>query len=268
MANPLTERRSNTISRSRLTVSAARDWRARWDEQQDALIPDRAERFEAILETLAVVAGNRFDVLDLGCGTGSLSERIVRRFPRARSVAVDHDPVLLAIGHKGLGDMNGRLTWVDADLRQPDWYRRLPRRRFHAAVSTTALHWLTPEELSAVYARVARLLPRGGWFLDGDHIAYPSTSPRFLRASRLVRRRRARSVRIRGVGWGSWWRTVLRDPRLAAEAKLHRLRYPRPHSEVESPDLDGHIRRLRTAGFREVHLIWTRWENRVLAAVR
>lgn len=254
--------------RSRLTVSAAREWRARWDEQQDALIPDRGERFEAILETLGVVAGNRFDVLDIGCGTGSLSERILRRFPRARSVAVDHDPVLLTIGEIGLGERDGRLTWVDADLRQSDWYRRLPRRRFDAVVSTTALHWLTGAELSRTYARVARLLRPGGWFLNGDQIAYPPDSSHFHRASRGVGRRRAALVRLKGVTWNAWWRAVLRDPRLSVEAELHHLRYPHPHSETPTPDLEGHLRRLRKAGFREVHLIWTRWENRVLAAVR
>ncbi len=221
-----------------------------------------------MLEALAVVAGKRFDVLDLGCGTGSLSERILRRFPRARSVLVDHDPVLLAIGRTGLGEQRGRLTWVDADLRRPDWFMSLPRRRFHVAVSTTALHWLTAPELARLYARVAHLLPHGGWFLDGDHIAFPADSSHFRQASRSVARHRAARIRLSDVGWDAWWRAVLRDPRLAAEAELHRIRYPHAHSETVSPDLEGHIRLLRRAGFCEVHLIWARWENRVLAAVR
>ncbi len=252
----------------RLSPSAAREWRQRWDRQQVHEVRDREARFEAMLEAIEVLVGRRFRVLDLGCGTGSTSERILRRFPAARSVAVDYDPVLLRIGRIGLGTLGGRLTWVDADLRAGDWPRRLPVRRFDVAVSTTALHWFVPAQLRELYPHVARLLRPGGWFLNGDRIAYPAGA-RHLRdgarsARRLSRRREARP----GETWDAWWTAVLRDPRLAAEAELHRLRYPRAHGGTPTFDLDGHVLALRHAGFREVELVWTRWDNRVLAAMR
>lgn len=221
-----------------------------------------------MLEALRVAAGTRFRVLDLGCGTGSLSERILRRFPRARSVAVDHDPVLLRVGRVGLGSLGGRLTWVDADLRRPDWPGHLPPGRFDAAVSTTALHWFTAPELEGLYARVAGLLRTGGCFLNGDRIAWPPSSPGLSAWGRSVLRARGRSAGVRGARWNQWWRDVLRDPRLSEEARLHRLRYPHAHSRTPTPDLAGHVRLLKKVGFREVELIWTRWENRVLAARR
>ena len=252
----------------RLSVLAARDWRRRWDRQQAAMIPDREERFEAMLEALELPSGSCPRMLDLGCGTGSLSERFLRRYPGARSVAVDYDPVLLEIGRAGMGDFGGRLAWVDADLRRPDWARELPLRRFDVAASTTALHWLTPTELSRLYSDIARLVRPGGWFLNGDFVRYPADTPRLHRFSRSIRRRRERLIPIRGATWNEFWRAVLRDPRLTRESRLHRVRFPHPHARTPTADLNGHIRRLRAAGFREVNLIWTRWENRVLAAIR
>jgi trans-aconitate methyltransferase len=58
-------------------------------------VEDREQRFEAMLDALRVGVGTPFRFLDLGTGTGSLTERILRRFPSARGVAVDFDPVLL-----------------------------------------------------------------------------------------------------------------------------------------------------------------------------
>jgi SAM-dependent methyltransferase len=251
-----------------LSARSARAWRARWDRQQETGIPEREFRFEAILETLGTAVGPRFRVLDLGCGTGSLSERILRRFPAARSVAVDHDPVLLKIGRVGLGDLGGRLRWVDADLARAGWAEGLPVRRFDAAVSTTALHWLNGPQLSRLYREVRRLLRPGGWFLNGDQLAYPKTHPTLRDLSNRVRRARASPGRKRGESWDDWWRAVLADSRFAVEAELRRRRYPHSHSETPTPDLPGHERRLKAAGFREVDLVWTQWDNRVLAAVR
>ncbi len=251
-----------------LSASSAREWRRRWDQQQVHEVRDREARFEAMLDAIEVLVGRRFRALDLGCGTGSTSERILRRFPAARSVAIDYDPVLLRIGRSGLGTLGGRLTWVDADLRTGGWPRRLPVRRFDVAVSTTALHWFSPAQLGELYRRVARLLRPGGWFLNGDRISYPPGARHVRDGARSARRlSRQRNPRP-GETWDAWWSAVLDDPRLAAEAELHRRRYPRAHGGTPTLDLDGHLRALRRAGFREIELIWTHWDNRVLAAMR
>src|ERR1700686_4436990 len=79
------------------------NWLARWDAQQQRHIPDREERFSAMVEAVAAFAGPEPRVLDLGCGPGSLSARVLDRIPGAQVVAIDADPVLLAIGRGALG---------------------------------------------------------------------------------------------------------------------------------------------------------------------
>ncbi len=137
--------------------------------------------------------GRRFTALDLGSGPGSLSARLLRRFPRGRSVAVDYDPVSLRVGQGALGSSGGRLQWVDARLGHPGWTERLPRRRYDAALSTTALHWLTAPALGRLYRDLHGLLRPGGVLLNGDHLpwesrAAPTLPPRRVGTTRPVPR--------------------------------------------------------------------------------
>lgn len=48
-------------------------WQSSGDRQQEWYIPDREERFRAMLDTVEVLAGSEPKALDLACGTGSIS---------------------------------------------------------------------------------------------------------------------------------------------------------------------------------------------------
>ena len=222
-----------------------------------------------MLYVLSGTIPSRARILDLGCGTGSLSERVLARFPRARVVAVDYDPVLLQIGRTGLGNAGGRLTWVDADLRTSDWATALPRGRFDAAVTSTAMHWLTTAELGRLYRILGRTIRPGGIFLNADHIASGRSTPRLRKIlGRAARERGKAHPPPPGERWSDWWGSVLADPSFAVEAKLHRARFPRAHRRTQTADLPGHVNQLRRAGFREVGVVWSRGQNRIVAAVR
>ena len=134
-------------------------------------MPDREDRFTVLIDAVEAGAG-RDDplVLDLGCGPGSLAVRLLNRMPAARVVAVDSDPLLLALGRAAHGGLAG-LRLADQDLRQPGWADRLGlERAVDAAVSTTALHWLDAAQLRAMYAELVTVLRPGGLMLDGDHL--------------------------------------------------------------------------------------------------
>jgi SAM-dependent methyltransferase len=98
-----------------------------------------------------------------------------------RAVAVDIDPVLLALGRGALGTLDGRLRWVEADLASPAWTEALGEHQVDAVLSTTALHWLTPDELVRVYHDLGRLVQPGGVFLNGDTMAFGPELPSFRR---------------------------------------------------------------------------------------
>ena len=101
-------------------------WLERWDAQQTGYVPRREERFRVMLDAVAALLPEDFVALDLACGPGAISQRLLERFPLARAVAIDFDPVMLAIGRGALGTYGDRLRWVDfwEPVREVIWFKR------------------------------------------------------------------------------------------------------------------------------------------------
>ena len=144
---------------------------AAWDDQQAAYIAERESRFRVIVELLELACGQAPLVVDLACGPGSLTKRVLDALPHATVLAVDHDPLLLDLAARALRPIHGdRLAVLDADLDDRRWPSlvsdALDGRTPDAFVSTTALHWLTPDALVRLYAGTASLLGGGGVLLQ------------------------------------------------------------------------------------------------------
>jgi SAM-dependent methyltransferase len=245
-------------------------WLRRWDAQQTAYLPDREERFNAMLDVLGALLPEEFVALDLAGGPGAISQRLLRRFPRARCVAVDLDPVLLAMGQGVLGVVDGRLRWVTADLNDPDWTAALGESSFDAVLSTTALHWLPVEPLVRLYNDLGRLVREGGVVLNGDNMSYaPHEDTLRLLAEATTERQRAAAFAEGGSeDWEQWWAALADEPGAAALLAERARRFTDLHRDEEAPIFDVHEAALRNAGFREVGVIWQRLDNRVLLGVR
>lgn len=254
-------------------LSAAVDWAGwlqRWDVQQSAYLPDREGRFNAMLDVLDILLPEDFVALDLACGPGAISQRLLARFPKAHSIAVDLDPVLLTMGQAVLGNMGGRLRWVEADLMTPEWVGRLGASQVDAVLSTTALHWLAPEYLTRVYRELGELVRPGGVFLNGDNLKFGPQLPSFQKvAQALTERTRIEAFERRGLeDWENWWKALQAEPSLKELFAERERRFAWKTSGWHAPIFDLHVAALRDGGFREVGVIWQNAENRVLMAVR
>jgi SAM-dependent methyltransferase len=247
------------------------DWLRRWDAQQEGYVPEREARFTAMFDALDELLPASFVALDLACGPGSISQRLLARFPRARAIATDMDPVMLAIGRGALGTVGGRLRWIEADLASPDWLDALGETQVDAALSTTALHWLEPEPLARLYRDLGRLLRPGGLFLNGDHMAFGPAEPSLARLSQRAAGERWTDAAFaaRGIETAEqWWEAAASEPAfeplLTARARL----LAGKRRQESPPGFDAHVAALHDAGFREVGTVWQVLSDRVLLAVR
>ncbi|NSC23839.1 class I SAM-dependent methyltransferase [Streptomyces albus subsp. chlorinus] len=249
------------------------DWRAwqdSWDRQQEWYLPDREERFRVMLETTEALVGTRPRVLDLACGTGSISDRLLKRMPNARTVGVDRDPALLTLA-RGTFEGDERARFVTLDLSEEDWPARLgeelgeeldERGPFDAVLTATALHWMRTEPLRALYAQIAGLVREGGVFMNADHMPDEST-PRINAALHThEEKRRQRRLGEGALDWGGWWRALSEDPALARVAEERFALFGNPaevrhdHNNEEFQSAAWHAATLREVGFAEARTVW------------
>ena len=91
-------------------------------------------------------------VLDVGCGTGRVTEALLALVPRGRVLALDASADMVDLARERLGDR--ALVWcqdvLDLDLDTP----------VDAIVSTAALHWVPDHD--RLWSRLARALRPGG----------------------------------------------------------------------------------------------------------
>ncbi|GAA2225628.1 class I SAM-dependent methyltransferase [Streptomyces amakusaensis] len=251
----------------------ARTWLRRWDEQQERYSPDRDERFEVVVDvtrwSLERTAPARPGIVDLGCGTASLATRLARALPHADVVGIDGDPLMLGLAEEAVVGTGARLL-LD-DLNAPGWADRAAvDGPWHAAVSSTALHWLTPEALTEVYRELAARLVPGGVFVDANNRG-PDGSDAVRGLAREIRDRRAeRAGRADREDWASWWKAFLAEPELAdlVEARSRTAVGQHAFAPPYYPSTPEQTELLLAAGFSAVTTVWQCGDDSVLVAVR
>lgn len=247
-------------------------WQDSWDRQQEWYMPDREERFRVMLDMVEALVGPEPKVLDLACGTGSITDRLLRRFPAARVTGVDVDPALLTIarGHFAGDD---RVRLVTADLTDPLWTGALPHRSYDAVLTATALHWLDTEPLRTLYGHIGEVLRDGGVFLNADHMTDESTPRINAAAEALHTARREREQAAGALDWRDWWTKVAADPVLAdpAQRRFELLGDPRDPAKPETDrptTTRWHLDTLREQGFTEARQVWCSPGDALIAALR
>lgn len=252
-----------------LSTVEGRAWQASWDRQQEGFMPDREQRFGAMLDAVEAVAAGLdrpARVLDLAGGTGSISLRLLRRLPGAEVTLLDLDPVLLHIARATL-PAGARI--VVGDLREPDWFRAIPAAGFDAILTATALHWLAADRLAAVYRDLHRLLARGGLFVNADHMpdeGLPTLNAALAGADRA--RRRASTTAAVSMTWEGWWEHVAADPQLGPLKTQRDAIFSIDHAQEWTPGVTWHLSALRDAGFSETGILWRAGLDAAVTGVR
>lgn len=131
-----------------------RDWDARTYDR----VADPMTRWgTAVLDRLPLVGDER--VLDAGCGSGRVTERLAARLPRGRVVALDGSPAMIETARARLAPFGERIEYVVADLGEP---LRL-EASVDAVFSTATFHWVPDHD--ALFSNLAAVLRSGGWLV-------------------------------------------------------------------------------------------------------
>ncbi len=243
-------------------------WQESWDRQQEAYLPDREHRLATMLDAVdAATDGAAPRLLDLAGGTGTITLRALARFPDAQATVLDQDPVLLAIATAALRD---RARIVTADLNRPEWTGGLPHTDYDAVLTATALHWLTADRITELYAEIRAVLRPGGVFVSADEMP-DDDLPGFTKrlAARADARRSARWTAGAALSWSDWWAHVgAHDFFRPLMAERERIYPAATHSAEWLPPASWHMAALRRAGFSEAGVLWRGGTDAAVVGIR
>ncbi len=131
-----------------------------YDEIIRQFIPGYDQMLEQVARTVALSQPER--VLDLGAGTGALSEAILEKCGESVVELIDVDDEMLARAQARLQRFGDRVR-----LRRQSFHDALPR--CDAVVASLALHHVPDLDAKAqLYGRVHETLVRAGVFVNGD----------------------------------------------------------------------------------------------------
>lgn len=257
-----------------------------WDRQQEFYIGGREARFDALVSVVewhSEVAGDaRPMVVDLCCGPAAIGLRLLRRLPGSTYIGVDIDPVLLELARRAAASVDPeRITVVANDVAHPGWLEHVPVGAVDVVCSSTALHWLSDDDLDATLEFAWRSLRPGGILLNADHLGF-SDAPTLTALAGWIAARDAADAAERGaVSWHAWWSAARSDIDLAPLCEQRDAIHPPTEppaggDEIEAvrlsterrPPLSGFVEAARRAGFVEVDTVWQRFDDRIVMAVK
>jgi len=170
-----------------------------YDRDMDLMHPLRHKMAAVILEVLPFPREAPVGFLDLGAGTGFLTDRVLQAWPNATIIAIDGAAAMVELARARLADSASRVRFVVADFRALPAGLCAPGS-LDAVVSAYALHHLTGGEKRDLIARALTWLRPGGWFLNADltRAMDPAVEQRIqqLRVSGILQRKPAGDPRF------------------------------------------------------------------------
>lgn len=144
----------------------------------------------ATLVEMTIPEGAR--ILDLGCGTGILSEFILSRSPSAEMTLLDQSAEMLDVAQ-------ARLQKYSITAVQGSFDEALPAGPFDAIISSLAIHHLSDEKKARLFHRVSEALVSDGIFINADQVAGPT--PWHTDVYRAMHEEQARELGTDDVEW-------------------------------------------------------------------
>lgn len=204
------------------------------------LIPNYNQMVNILVSLLSYNEERPLKVIDLGCGTGTISQAVKRRFPNIQLTCVDIAQNMLDIAFAKNGE-NTRL--IQADFA--DFNEFIFPNRYDIVVSSLAIHHLESNESKLkFYKSIYTAMNKGGTFVNIDVVV--SDDPEWQK--------------IYMREWEAFMR--MSTPQKEIDEKW----LPTYYAEDRPTSLLTHIDLLRTAGFNLIDVAFKYYNYAVYCA--
>ena len=114
--------------------------------------------------------------LDVGCGDGILGSVGLDKYPKSKGVFLDFSEDMLKAAKEKLSEIIDRVEIINCDYGKKDWVEKVDHwAPYDIIVSGYSIHHQPDERKKEIYQEIFDLLPRGGLFINIDHVLSRST---------------------------------------------------------------------------------------------
>jgi tRNA (cmo5U34)-methyltransferase len=204
------------------------------------LLPRYDEMLAVITHCLPVTTHR---ILELGCGTGELSLKILQRFPDAQVIALDYSPRMLQFAETKITAAGYQHRWTGMEADFGEWADNPSKlgigSEFDACVSSLAIHHLDDQMKLKLFQQIATSLIQGGYFWNADPVL--PESPTLAEVYKAAREE---------------WATQQGVPLTEVRAKLGTSSTQGYSSQDQLATLETHLHMLTASGFNTVAVPW------------
>lgn len=222
------------------------------------LLPQYDEMLEAIVRCLASTSRR---ILELGCGTGELSIKILNRCPDAQIIALDYSPRMIEAARKKMQLAGYQQRWNGIEADFGEWVNNPEKfdlgTEFDACVSSLAIHHLSDAMKAKLFQGIAKNLKSGGCFWNADPIL--PESPVLAEVYQGI-----------GEEWAEKQGTTMEQVRSRLASNSDSVDYSSSYgysSQDQLATLDAQLQMLAKAEFKTVAVTWKYYKLAVFGGI-
>lgn len=198
-----------------------------YDSIIQKLIPYYNQMIDAMVSTIPFPQSSTFSVIDLGCGTGTISKAVKDRFPNVEITCVDIADEMLQIANEKL---EGNVTCVQADFNDFSF-----PQKYDLIVSSLALHHLeTDQDKLEFYEKIYSALNKDGIFINLDVVL---GSDDILQDAYMQK-----------------WKEYM--SKSVSEAEINDKWLPNYYAEDRPMKMTSHLEQLSQCGFSSIDIVY------------
>lgn len=139
-------------------------------EQVRGAIPFGAEQAKIMLQVVNYFTPNPKRMIDLGCGNGFLAEILLKSYPEASAVLLDHSEPMIKNARIHMKEYINRCEIIHGDFSH-SLQQYVKPESVDCIVSGYAIHHLPHKKKKELYQEIYQLLAPGGIFINVEHTA-------------------------------------------------------------------------------------------------
>lgn len=202
---------------------------AEYDARIRTIIPRYEEMLDALISCITTNEGNRIRAIDLGCGTGALSQKLLEAHPEVELTCLDMTESMLDLAKERMRN-HRNVRYVLSDIYDFEF-----DGPYNFVMSSLALHHVvTDQDKKITYRRIYDALGSGGAFYNADLVLGSDEEMQGLYMRRWVE--------FMGQSF----------PREEIDSTV----LSRYRQEDSPSKLVDHLRWLKEVGFRNVDVAW------------